>query len=99
MANTNLTIDDITRESLRVLHQKCNFITNIERGYDDSFAKEGAKIGSTLRIRQPIQYSSSTGATIATGTGADTLQSQTTSQKLHWGIYQARLPYPGNLWG
>jgi len=78
MANVNLTIDDITRESLRVLHQKLNFIPNITTGYDDSFAQEGAKIGNTLRIRHPIQYSSATGATIATGTGADSIQSQTT---------------------
>jgi len=78
MANVNLTIDDITRESLRILHQKMTFVPNITTGYDSSFAKDGAKIGTTLRIRHPIQYSSSTGATIATGTGADSIQSQTT---------------------
>jgi hypothetical protein len=78
MANTLLTIDDITRESLRILHQKLQFVGNITRGYDDSFSKDGAKIGNTIRIRHPIQYSSSTGATIATGTGADSIESQTT---------------------
>lgn len=78
MANINLTIDMITRESLRVLHQKCNFISNVTTGYDDSFAVEGAKIGSTVRIRQPIQYSTGTGATIATGTGADSVGASST---------------------
>ncbi|OOZ36800.1 P22 phage major capsid protein family protein [Solemya elarraichensis gill symbiont] len=80
MANLSLTIDDITRESLRVLHQKCNFISNITKDYDGSYAKQGAKIGDTLRIRLPIQYSTGTGATMATGTGADTIQTSTTLQ-------------------
>ena len=78
MANTNLTPDIITDKALEILHQKLNFAGNIITDYDDSFAVEGAKIGSTLRIRQPIQYSTGTGATMATGAGADTTQSQTT---------------------
>ncbi len=80
MANTNLTIDMITRESLRILHQKCNFISNITKGYDDAFAKSGAKIGDTLRIRLPLQYTTGTGATMATGTGADSVGVSTTLQ-------------------
>jgi hypothetical protein len=78
MANVNLTPDMITDEALKVLHQKCNFVGNIITDYDDSFAKDGAKIGNTLRIRQPIQYATGTGATMATGAAADTEQSQTT---------------------
>lgn len=78
MANNNLTIDDITRESLRILHQKLNYVTNIVTDYDDSYAQTGAKIGNSLRIRLPIQYGTGTGATMATGTGADTLENQVT---------------------
>lgn len=63
--NTLLTVDDITREALRILHQKMTFIGSINRQYDDSFAIEGAKIGDTLRIRLPNQYTVRTGATIA----------------------------------
>jgi hypothetical protein len=74
MSNTLLTPDMITRESLRVLHQKLNFVGTVNRQYDDSFANEGAKIGNTLRIRRPIEYISSTGATMATGTGADSVE-------------------------
>ena len=33
----------------------------INRQYDDSFANAGAKIGTTLRIRLPVQYVTSTG--------------------------------------
>ena len=78
MANSVLTTDEITREALRVLHQKLNFVGNIVRDYDDSFASSGAKIGNTLRVRAPIQYTSGSGATIATGTTADTLENSIT---------------------
>jgi hypothetical protein len=56
MTNTILTSQVITREALRVLHQKANFIGTINRQYDDSFAKKGALIGSQLRIRKPNRY-------------------------------------------
>lgn len=78
MANSVLTADEITREALRVLHQKLNFVGNIVRDYDDSFAQSGAKIGNTLRVRAPIQYATGSGATIATGTTADTLENSVT---------------------
>lgn len=65
MANTLLTPTAVTREALRVLHQKINFIGSINRAYDDSFAKDGAKIGDTLKIRLPNQYTVRTGATLS----------------------------------
>jgi hypothetical protein len=66
MANTLLTPSMITREALRILHQKLTFIGNINRQYDDSFAKTGAKIGDTLKIRLPNQYTVRTGKTLST---------------------------------
>lgn len=62
MANSLLTIDEITRESLRVLHGTSAFIKTVNKQYDSSFAKTGAKIGDTLRIRLPNQYTVSTSA-------------------------------------
>jgi len=56
MANTILTPDVITREALRVLHEKLTFVGAINKQYDSSFAKSGAKIGDTLRIRKPAQF-------------------------------------------
>lgn len=64
MAQTLLTPTAVTREALRVLHQKLNFVGNINRAYDDRFAIEGAKIGDTLKIRLPNQYVVRTGATL-----------------------------------
>lgn len=56
MANSLLTIDMITREALRIAHESCQFIGTTDRQYDDSFAKTGAKVGQTLRVRKPNQY-------------------------------------------
>ena len=63
--NTLLTITQITREMLRVLHQKLNFVGNVNRQYDDQFARRGAKIGQTLNVRMPAKYTVRTGATLS----------------------------------
>jgi hypothetical protein len=64
MANAILTPTAVTREALRVLHQKLNFVGSITREYDDSFAKQGAKIGDTLKVRLPNQYVVRSGANL-----------------------------------
>lgn len=64
MSNTNLTVDEITRRALLILHQKLTFVGSINRQYDASFANEGAKIGDTLRIRLPNEYTVTTGRAI-----------------------------------
>lgn len=77
MANTILTPTAVTREALRILHQKLNFVGSIKRDYDDSFAKSGAKIGDSLKIRMPNQYTVRTGATLS---AQDTTESSVTLQ-------------------
>jgi hypothetical protein len=64
MANSLLTIDMITRESLKIAHEKTQFIATTDRQYDSSFAKTGAKIGDTLRVRKPNQYKRTTGTRV-----------------------------------
>lgn len=56
-----LTSQVVTRRALAILHNKLNFIGTINRQYDESFAKEGAKIGNQLKIRLPNQYTTRTG--------------------------------------
>lgn len=77
MANSILTPTAVTREALRILHQKLNFIGSINRQYDDSFAKSGAKIGDSLKIRMPNQYTVRTGKTIDVQDTAETSQTLT----------------------
>ena len=64
MSNSLVTIDMVTREALRIAHEKSQFIGTVDRQYDDSFAKPGAKIGSPLRVRKPNQYSRTTGSRV-----------------------------------
>ena len=77
MANSLLTPTAVTREALRILHQKLTFVGNINRQYDDSFAQSGAKIGDSLKIRLPNQYTVRTGRTIDV---QDTSESSVTLQ-------------------
>ena len=64
MSNTNLTIDLVTKEALRIAHEKLTFLGTVNREYDDSFAKSGAKSGSTLRVRKPVQYTRRSGSRV-----------------------------------
>jgi hypothetical protein len=77
MSNSILTPTAVTRKALQILHQKLNFVGSINRQYDDSFAKTGAKIGDSIKIRLPNQYTVRTGASIST---QDISESSTTLQ-------------------
>ena len=74
MPNTILTPTSVTREALRVLHQKLNFVGSIDRQYDDSFAKTGAKIGDSLKIREPNEYVVRTGINMSAQDTTETSQ-------------------------
>lgn len=62
--NTILTPDMITKEALRILHEKLTFLSKVNKQYDSSFAREGAKIGSALRIRKPARFVTRSGPTL-----------------------------------
>lgn len=82
MANTILTPTQVTREALRVLHEKCKFIGSINRQYDKQYAKSGAKIGDTLKVRLPNEYVVRTGATLsAQDTSETSVDLQVATQK------------------
>lgn len=77
MSNTLLTPTAVTREALRVAHQSANFIGNIDRQHDAEFAVSGAKIGDSIKIRQPNQFAVTDGAVLS---AQDTTESSTTLQ-------------------
>lgn len=54
----------ITREALRLAHEKATFLGTINRQFDDSYGNAGAKIGDTLRIRLPSQYTRRSGSRV-----------------------------------
>lgn len=53
MAQTLLTPNQITREAMLILDNTLVLTRNADRQYDDYYARDGAKIGDTLRIRKP----------------------------------------------
>jgi hypothetical protein len=87
MANAILSPTIITREALRILHANLNFIGSINRQYDKQFANEGAspsgKIGPTLTIRLPNQFTVSTGSTLAVQDVAEATTTLTVSTQKH----------------
>lgn len=62
MAATYLTINMITREAVRLWKNTNAFLRNLDTQYDDQYARTGAKIGSALRIRLPVDFTVRTGA-------------------------------------
>jgi hypothetical protein len=78
MANTIKTLEagDITRKALAILHNELVFTKTINRQYDNSFARSGAKNGGTLLIREPNQF------TIRSGQVMDTQDVEETTQTL-----------------
>lgn len=65
MSNSLLTPTQVTRKALMILHQKLNFIGRINRQYDNQYAVKGAKIGASLTVRLPNQYTVRTGAVMS----------------------------------
>lgn len=51
----------MTRKALQILHGKLVLAKRVNREYDDSYAKTGAKIGDQLKIRLPNQFTIRTG--------------------------------------
>ena len=72
MANTILTIGLVTREAVRLWKNSNSFLQCVDMQFDDSYAVSGAKVGSSIRIRLPSDY------TVATGTA---LQLQDTAEQ------------------
>jgi len=72
--NTLLTSQVITNELLRRFKNNLGFSGAVSHAWNDKFAVEGAKIGDTLRLRDPVQFVAANGPVM-------TPQNVTESQK------------------
>ena len=86
MANSILTIDMITRKALEILENNLVITRNVNRQYDDSFAVEGAKIGSTLRIRLPDRALVTDGAALQVQDDNEQYTTLTVASQKHIGV-------------
>jgi hypothetical protein len=67
MSNIFKVTDLVAAESLRIAHEKLQFIGTIDRQYDESFKMSGgsrAPHGATLRVKSPNQYKRRQGSRI-----------------------------------
>ncbi len=74
MANNLLTPTVITREALALFVNSNAFIKKVPRQYDDRFANAGAKIGTTLSIRNQNDYVVRSGPTAVPQSTNETAQ-------------------------
>ncbi len=86
MSNSLLTIDMITRKALEILENNLVLTRNVNRQYDDSFAVEGAKIGSTLRIRLPDRALVTDGAALQVQDDNEQFTTLSVSSQKHIGV-------------
>jgi len=86
MSNSILTIDMITRKSLEILENNLVITRNVNRQYDDSFAVNGAKIGSTLRIRLPDRALVTDGAALQVQDDNEQFTTLTVASQKHIGV-------------
>ena len=86
MSNSILTIDMITRKALEILENNLVISRNVNRQYDDSFAVEGAKIGSTLRIRLPDRALVTDGAALQVQDDNEQFTTLTVASQKHIGV-------------
>jgi hypothetical protein len=86
MSNSILTIDMITRKALEILENNLVLTRNVNRQYDDSFAVEGAKIGSTLRIRLPDRALVTDGAALQVQADNEQFTTLAVANQKHIGV-------------
>jgi hypothetical protein len=76
----------ITRKALEILENNLVITRNVNRQYDDSFAVEGAKIGSTLRIRLPDRALVTDGAALQVQDDNEQYTTLTVASQKHIGV-------------
>lgn len=77
MSNTTLTADVIAKAALAILDNELDVIKTVHRAYEDEFSNtvNGYKIGDTISIRRPADFTIRTGATLST---QDVIEGKTT---------------------
>lgn len=76
----------ITRKALEILENNLVLTRNVNRQYDDSFAVEGAKIGSTLRIRLPDRALVTDGAALQVQSDNEQYTTLAVANQKHIGV-------------
>jgi len=81
MANTLISSDIVLAESLRLFLNENALIRAVNKQYSDEFARDGAKIGSTVRIRKPNDYTVRSGPALSVQDTAESSITLTVNQQ------------------
>ncbi len=68
MANTTLTADVVAKAALAILENELGVVNDMYRAHENEFSGNvnGYKVGDTIRIRRPADFTIRTGATLST---------------------------------
>jgi hypothetical protein len=77
MSNTTLTADVVAKAALAILDNELGVVKTFHRAYEEEFSNQvnGYKIGDTLSIRRPADFTIRTGATLS---AQDVVEGKTT---------------------
>jgi hypothetical protein len=77
MPNTTLTADVVAKTALAILDNELGVVKTFHRAYEDEFSNQvnGYKIGDTISIRRPADFTVRTGATLS---AQDVIEGKTT---------------------
>lgn len=77
MANTTLTADIVAKMSLAILDNELGWVKKIHRGHQEEYSNSvnGYKIGETISIRRPADFTVRTGPTLS---AQDVIEGKTT---------------------
>lgn len=77
MSNTTLTADVVAKAALAILDNELGVVKTFHRAYEDEFSNQvnGYKVGDTISIRRPADFTIRTGATLS---AQDVIEGKTT---------------------
>lgn len=77
MSNTTLTADVVAKEALMILENELGWVNQLHRAHEDEFTNSvnGYKVGDTIRIRRPADFTVRTGAVLS---AQDVIEGRTT---------------------
>lgn len=83
MTQTILNIDQLTNESLMQFENSLELGGIADKQYEDYFAKTGAKIGDTLRVREPVRMVGQDGRALVVNTITEKSKNLTVATQKH----------------
>ncbi len=83
MAQTLLNIDMLANEALMKFDNALEMGSVADRQYEDYYQKSGAKIGDTLRVREPVRFAAASGRALSVNQVTEKQRTITVADQRH----------------